>query len=376
MSIVLDARTGLEHPNGSVIVNQISGALARYGVSAPAGIQRYDAAGKVAAKNTLDQWRIDDDRAWVASKLAKRADATRGAAGGFPRDFEHIYRRVWEEPRQLLNGLMAFPTDSEVPLGARSHTGRRILGQGRAEFYRGGSSVPTVRTSYAEETFGVGYIVCGVDVNRFEAMSDSFVGRNGLAQDLRLARRIMDERINDCIWNGYEPLKLYGFLNYPSMPKYVESTAFDGSANGQDVLEALQRIADFAFNASNGLFQPDTMGVPPRIHRYISQTKLDATSTDTTILEFFLRGQDKVNGIKKVVSMGELKGVGPAGAAQDAIIVWRNAPDALHFELIQAPTPLPAFQATPFDDQIVLFAAVGGMVMGDMQQCVAFVTAA
>lgn len=362
---VIDARTGAPHELGSQVLATINAALVMFGSRASHG--RFDSDGLVATprQDALGNWRRHVDSKIVQEISTIRRDALPGGAGGFPRDFEHIRQKIWEEKRRPLNAMRLFPIDRGVPLGARNHTARRALGSGEAHVWRGASEIPTVRTSYIEETFGVAYIVTSVDVNYFEALSNDFAGRNQYERDMRLASRIIDEKLNRIAWNGYKPLNIPGVLSYPGLAKMDLGIQFGGATTGEQVVAALNELVNTPYVASGAVFQPNRMAVSPKLHRFLHQTKFHATGgTDTTIAEFFLKGQDPNTGIRSIDVAQELEGVGPDG--KDGIFCYRDDLDATALVVIQPPTTLPIFQQSPIDTKTVVVSAFGGTVMGDV----------
>lgn len=364
-ALVIDAKSGQPHPLGSEVVGSIGAALHLFGGAGSASA-RYDAAGRVDTRcDALAKYHRHFDRKIIDEYRTVRQDALGAGAGGFPRDFEHIRQKIWEEKRQPLNAMRLFPIDREVPLGAKTHTARRAVGSGEAEVHRGGTDFPTVRTSYVEEQFGVVYVVTSVDVNYFEALSNDFAGRNQYQRDMRLGMRMVEERLNRIAWNGYEPGKVYGVLNYPHLAKMKIARAFTSASTGEQIVAALNDLVNESYIQSGGTFQGNRMGVSPRLHRFLHQTKYHASGgTDTTIAEFFLKGQDPSTGIRTIDVAQELAGVGPN--SEDGILVYRDDAEATAHVVIQPPTPLPVFQSSPIDNKTVIFAATGGMVMGDV----------
>lgn len=345
---------------------------------------RYDAEGLVGTIDLLDAYarhcdsRLLDRMAELNQRpspqvldLARRSDALPIGAGGFPRDFEFIRTQMFEEKRQPLTSMDLFALDTSVPLGAKKHTARRALGSGEAQIHDGRSSeIPRARTTYAEEQFGVAYVVCAVDVNIFEAFTTDWAGLRQYQLDLRHAYRLVEERLNRIAWFGDVGTQLYGVTNYPSMHVKVLSTAFNDAAVSEDVMTALTDLANAPIIQSGGVFSPTEMAVSPEIHRFLFSRKHSTTGgTDTTIGEYFLNGQRASGtGVQRIVMAPELAAVGPAG--QDGILCYRKDPETLAQVLIQPPTALPVFQSSPFDQTTVIFAATGGMVAPDVGNCI------
>jgi hypothetical protein len=226
-SHVIDARTGQPFVHGGDVLAVYSAAAAIYGRPDP------ETGGLRLDGRSFDQYRARRDAATVrqlAVEHAGRRDALTGQAGAFPRDLEHIYAEVLGEERRPLNAAKLFRVDGRVPLGARTHTVRRRLGQGDVQVYRGGVEIPVVRGSSVEEQFRVIHLVTSVQTDYFELLSDSFAGRNAFADDSRDAVRFLEERANLITFEGDGPSKVWGVLNYPHLAKAVAAVPLTSAA--------------------------------------------------------------------------------------------------------------------------------------------------
>lgn len=364
MSHVIDAATGQPHPMGHQILGALGTALVLFGAGSAGATSRFDADKPTDVRgDAIDLWQRHVDGQVIDAARQVRGDALGAGAGGFPRDFEAVRRRVWEEKLRPLNGMRLFQQTRDVPLGARTHTARRVVGSGEAEIYRGGSYTPKSQATWLEEQFGVVYVVSSVGVNFFEALSNDFAGRNQYQRELMMARRAVEERLNRVIWNGVPDAKVYGVLDYPHLAK-MHVGALNGGT-GDAAVALLNDLANEAYLQSGSTFFSNRMVFAPALHRYVTQTRLSTTSgTDTTIAKFFLEGQDPATGIRQIDIAQELAGIGPNG--EDGIFCYRDDAEATEHVMIQAPTTLPVFQASPLDQTTVMFAATGGMVMGDL----------
>lgn len=352
----IDARTGLAFEHSALVEQEMSAAAQSFG--------RYDSKhGKfVPGVGCLDKYRRRSDALYIEELQSKvsRKDAFGGNAGAFPRDFEHIYAEVLEEKRRPLNWTRMVRTDGRVPLGAKTHTVRRRLGQGEAQIWRGGEAVPVVSGSRVEETFGIIYIVAAVETNYFELLSDSFQGRNNFADDSRMAVRAINERINRVMFGGDVATQVYGILNYPHLAKSVGSVPITSASSATEIRAELNRIANFPRQASGGTFDINRMAMSIRSRDYVMQTQASAAS-DRSIGALFLDGHESLTSIEGIQ---ELQGVGPAG--QDGIFVYDDSLEATAAVVVQPPSALPAHMMSAFKSQVVFVAAIGGIVMRDV----------
>lgn len=355
---VIDAQTGMPFSHASDVMNVFSRA------ANTRGIGRFDSAtGRV----TLDaqgfdryRQRLDAQTVRTIAAEAGRNDALQGAAGGLPRDFEHIYNEILLEERQPNNFQKLFQMDRRVPLGARTHTVRRRMGSGDVAIYRGGNEVPRVRGSVVEEEFRVLHLVTAVEVDWFEMISDSFAGRNAFADDSRDAIRFIEERTNTIAFDGEASLQVFGFLNYPTLAASVSSVSFTAAAitaAPAATRAELNRLANFAIETSGGTFRPTRFATSIRIRNRLMQIQ-NSTASDRSVGATWLDGHETINAIEGV---RELRAIGPNG--EDGLIFYDDALQSTAFVMIQPPTPMPAHAINAFRNQVVYVSTLGGMVM-------------
>ncbi len=294
------------------------------------------------------------------SAKAERKDAVDATAGLFlARDLDHRYAEVLREPRPQPNAFRLFPIDSTVPVGARTHTVRRLYGHGEVTVYRAGVNVPTVTLSQAEEQFPVRHYVTSFLVDIFELASSDFAGFPLIAELLRLARDQVEAFANLAGWKGITTAGVYGIFNYPWLAKKISTIAFDGTAATADVIAELTAIASYPVVNSKSTFGPDTMVVSPRVRAFLFNTPR-STTTDTSIGKWFI---DNHAQIKAIEEAWELQGAGPGGT--DGILVYRRDRLGITNVLPQPFTLLPA-QKEGFSELTLCYMSHGGVIMRDV----------
>lgn len=398
----LSAKNGAAPLDPTRVSTSVAMALNWGGQQAPAN-QRWDSAGGPVAparSRVLDAYARHCDSQLIAAmggrlgsgvreyfaaaaqtrvrNLQARADAEgrrfdaqsfiAGGVGGFPRDFDFIRTKIWEEEVQPLSAYSAFPMDTSVPLGARTHTARRELGAGTAAIYRGGSEIPRATIGFVEEQFGVIFIVCAVGQNMFETLTLDFANIQAYEKGLRRAKRLVDERANDVAMFGDASSKVYGILKYPSLPKKVLPLAFSdaGTPDYPAQVRQLQDLGNEPAILSGTRFKPNRLAISPALNGYLSTRQHSSNATDTTMLEYYVR--TNTLGITEALEMPELSGIGPNG--EDGILFWRDDADTVQNVVLQPTTTLPVFQSGPLDQLTVVYTAVGGMVCGNVGNCV------
>jgi len=350
-----------------------------------AGAERQDHRGPIRSGGEIDAFARHVDglalselgqRKWQPPPQllddARRADALPAGAGSAPRDLEYVRAVALEEQLPALNAERLFAADTEVPLGATSHVMQRWVTSGEAQIHRGGNAIPVASAGKVEERFGVVYVVSGVQTNFFQQLSVNYANLRTFQAESAAAMRAVKERINRLDWGGDVATQIYGVLNYPHLAKSVIPTLFDGSATGVAVVAALANLVGTPRVVSKQVFFPNRLVVSETVHQYLHETQF-ASGTDTTIAEFFLKGQaGKPNGIKVIEAAHELEAdsdeMVKAGAPTGlhGVLAYRDDLGATRRVVIQEPTWLPLYQSGPLDTLHVIFAAVGGIVMPDV----------
>ncbi|NOT72452.1 MAG: DUF2184 domain-containing protein [Hyphomicrobium sp.] len=303
-----------------------------------------------------------------AAECAREDSLTTSSAGAYPRDFEWIRSRVLDEPRAPLSGLSLFPIDTSIPVGAKKHTIRRALGSGGAEVYRGGNTFPRVRTTYVEESAGVLHVVTSIDTNFIEALTTDWAGLRQFEQDMRLAGRAIDEKLNSLVFYGHPASLVYGALTHPHIAKQVFPLEFSDATPPEDLAYALIDFLNTPYLESKTTYSPDVVVLSPRQFTYIFSRMLSSSGFDASMsIGKYVQMQLSDQGRRvRFVPAQEMSGAWSGG---DVIFCYRNAPDAIAFQLIQGPTALPVFRTNPMEEQTVIMASTGGITSWETGNC-------
>lgn len=296
------------------------------------------------------------------ARLGIRADSASTARGLYlARQLEHRYADVLREPERALNGFDLIPQDTSVPPGVKEHTVSRLYLVGDAVIYRGGNQgIPRIALSQEEEQYKVKHIADSFGLTLFERQSASFANFAHEAELLRGARTIAMRYANRLIWDGSSVHKILGVLTYPWLPKRLIATPFDGTADPDDVLGALNRLANYPSRTSDGTMRPDTVCWTEAVHNYLSNTRLGSFS-DRTILEHWFATNSL--GIKKADIVWELRAKGPGST--DGILFYRKHKDSIANVLVQPFTTTPV-QHSVMEDVTYCYMSIGGIIMRDV----------
>lgn len=267
----------------------------------------------------------------------ERLDQLYGPVAGahFRRELEFVRGRVLEAKIPAQNGTLFIPQVADVEVWADSYVHRMIEFIGQAQFISDyADDLPLVDLSAREDvykikTIGVAYQFSRKEIQRSAASATSL--SNSKAQ---AARTAIEQKLNRIQWYGDPSAGLFGFLNFPYIPRYLANETFDGSTTPSDALAELNAIANVPGLLTDTVADPDTMLVAPEIYNYIATTPLGSGS-DTTILAHFLNNNPQ---IREVVNTRELRGAGPNG--ENLIVAYRRSQDNIQHTLVEPFTQL------------------------------------
>ena len=318
-------------------------------------------SGRHLPRGLIERWHADQ-----AAQGIRQDALPLGGVSTFPNELEFMRVRELETIRAELNAERLFPKDTSVPIGAREHGWFRQVGGGEAVVTKGDTqNYGHAQTGRVKETFDIIYIVCAVRQTYFEMLSTDYAGVNQYAHDLRQAYRLVDEKRNGILWNGWTPAKVFGALNHPQLLKKTLSVTIGGSSTSSAtaIATAVQALVDAPATYSREAMQPTTLAVSPKIFRHIAQTQHSA-GTDTSILKWIMQGQDSTNGIRRIVKVQELAGVGPNG--EDGLLAYRDEQDAVSNIEVMPTMTMPVYQGTATSYLTLVISATGGVVMPDV----------
>jgi len=169
-------------------------------------------------------------------------------------------------------------------------------------------------------------------------------------------RRAYEEKVQEIAYFGDAASGMKGLFNNDQVDKLVPSVWFD-SATTDELIQLLNEVPTRVVQNSNMKEMPNTMLVPYNVYRIISTTPRSSTS-DTTIMEFFLRTNPMISAIEPINELEASKSGG--SLSKDRVFVYDRSPDKLQLHL---PQPLeflpPVRQALEFS--VAAHARIGGL---------------
>lgn len=275
----------------------------------------------------------------------------------FERELQYTYAEVLREKLPRRTALERIPIDTSPIQGDRTYQFSRVYSSGKAVVHRAGQPVPNVSLARGEHIQCLQHYVLGDTFDIFEAYSAGRINLNRVAEGLRAMRQGIADLTNQATWFGIESADIYGALNYPWVPKYVEAVPLNEStADPRDILAALHRIASYPANTHRNVGEPDVMYMGHKLRNYLAQRQAGVDNT-RTILQVFLEQSVFIN---EVIPAEELTAAGPGGS--DVIFVTRDDREGCVNVLPQMFSPVPTFQKL-FDMQNAAYATHGGVLM-------------
>lgn len=257
------------------------------------------------------------------------------------RQLEHILPRVFEKQYAEIPYSRVLPVSNEVPEGAETYKYEIYDAVGEFDLIADyGDDLPTSDVKRGEITntirgFGGSFKYTTDEIRKAQFANVSLEQRRADA-----VREAYERRANRTALFGYTGTGIKGFFNHPVVDKIVVTGNandgwFDSSAATPDTMLAiLNEGITYQVNASKMIEKPDTMLLPYSVYRKISITPRSTTS-DTTVLEYFLRTNPYITQIEPINELDPANSGGALSAPR--IVIYKRDPGKLQFHV---PMPL------------------------------------
>ena len=288
------------------------------------------------------------------------ADIRNDEVGVFlARELETILARSFEVEYADIKYSQLIPISTEVGPGADSYTYRVFDKQGSMKIIQDkAKDLPRADVLRKEVTHPVRSLGASFAYTIQETRAAAMVpGMNLEQRRANAVRRAYEEKVQEIAYFGDAASGMKGFFNNDQVDKIVPDKWFTDTATTTDeMLALLNEPATRLVEGSNMKEQPNTMLVPYEVYRIISTTPRSNTS-DTTVMEFFLRTNPFITAIEPI---NELEASKSGGAlSKDRIITYDRSPDKLQLHI---PQPLeflpPVREALEFS--VASHARIGG----------------
>ena len=272
------------------------------------------------------------------------------------RELETILSRSFETEYADIKYSQVLPISTEVASGSDSYTYRIFDAQGSMKMIADkGSDLPRADVLRKEVTLPVRSLGASFAYTIQETRAAAQVpGMNLEQRRANAVRRAYEEKVQDVAFFGDAPSGMTGLFNSSNVDKIVPNKWFD-TATTDEMLEILNEAATRIVNGSNQKETPNTLLVPyDSVYRIISTTARSTTS-DTTVMEFFLRTNPFIRSIEPINELSASKSV----LSKDTIIAYDRSPEKLQLHLPQTLEFLPPVR-TGLEFTIASHARIGG----------------
>ena len=290
----------------------------------------------------LDQFEKNPVAAWVqgVNWASYNMDANEGVI--FGRQLEYVESRAYEVKYPTLKGRNLFPVDYSVPTGAETFTYRMYDHQGAFNLITNYSDdFRRVNVTGVETTGKVHSYGAAVEYSVQDIRAAAFAGLPLQDHEVRAARRASEQKLDEIILNGEAGGNLFGVMTHPNVPSAAvpagASTDTEWSTKTPDeILADMNDIVTDMIDLTKGVEAPNKLILPIAQYELINNTARSTTS-DTTILQFFLRNNEHVQSVE---SWYKLKGAGAGGT--DVMIAYRDDPEVIETVIPQEFEMFPA----------------------------------
>jgi hypothetical protein len=275
-----------------------------------------------------------------------------GGGAFLERQLQQVLATVLEQPRAPLNGFMLFPLGTNVSPGAATYIQRVRNSVGSARV--GGSAADDPPTSDVEVTefpMATAPIYTGFQYSIEEIATNLFAGGSLPTDRASAAQRSDLQTHNEIMFNGDAKHGLFGMLMHPLIPRTVLAARPTTAA---DALSMLNQLVNRVHVRTQGLAGRLRVVLPTDLYAFIASEPRSTTS-DTTVLSFFLQNNPHVLDVK---SYHEGDGRGTGGS--DVIMAYPPVADVLTYEVPRMWTPLPV-QAKNYVMKVPCSSKSGGM---------------
>jgi hypothetical protein len=274
------------------------------------------------------------------------------------RELETILARTFEVEYADIKYSQLIPISTEVGSGADSFTYRVFDKQGSMKVIGDkANDLPRADVLRKEVTHPVRSLGASFAYTIQETRAAAMVpGMNLEQRRANAVRRAYEEKVQEIAYFGDAASGMKGLFNNDQVDKLVPSVWFD-AATTDELIQLLNEVPTRVVQNSNMKEMPNTMLVPYNVYRIISTTPRSSTS-DTTIMEFFLRTNPMITAIEPINELEASKSGGTL--SKDRVFVYDRSPDKLQLHL---PQPLeflpPVRQALEFS--VAAHARIGGL---------------
>jgi hypothetical protein len=290
----------------------------------------------------------------MLARMNQRFDAQETAH--LARQLEHIKAQTYDVRYPELKARGFIPTDNSAGPGADSITYRQWDRVGMAKLIANyADDLPHVGVHAKEFTQAVKSIGSAYSYSIQDLRRSAMAGSQLDARLAAMARRAIEQRIDDYAFNGDAQVGITGFANNANVPLVVlPNVGAWTTLTPAEIMENMAFLASSIVIATRELYTPDTLLLDNVSFNHIAQTPVDTTN-QMTILRAFLANNPYVRNIDQWHRLNT------AGAASiHRIVAYQRTPEVLVNNIPQEFEQFPP-QARNLCFEIPCHARVGGV---------------
>ena len=274
------------------------------------------------------------------------------------RELEQVLARTFEVQYADIKYSSVLPISTEIGQGADSFTYRIFDAQGSMKLIQDkASDLPRADVLRKEVTHRVRSLGASFAYSIQETRAAALVPGMSLEQRRANAvRRAYEEKVQSVAYFGEGSVGMDGFFNNANVDKTVPDKWFD-TATTDEMLELLNEGPTSIVQGSNMKESPNTMLVPYDVFRIISTTPR-SDSSDTTVLEFFLRTNPFIRSVEPINELEATK----SELSKDRIICYDRSPEKLQLHIPRTLEFLPPVRNN-LEFSVAAHARVGGVAL-------------
>lgn len=281
----------------------------------------------------------------------------------FSRELEAVKSRSYDVEYPELKARRLIPVDTEANAGARSIVYQQYDQVGMAKIIANyADDAPRADVKGKEFTVAVKDLGASYGYNLKEVRAARMAGKPLEQRRANAARRAVLQKENNIAFFGDAETGLRGLLNHPNILEYTLPNDGSGSSKlwssktADQILRDMNNTANNIVEQTKGVETPDTLLLPVNQYTFIASTPRSSTS-DTTILEYFLRNNPFINNVEWV---NELDSAGAGGV--DRMVAYKRSPDKVTLDVPSDFEQLPP-QERNFEFVVPCTSSLAGVIL-------------
>jgi hypothetical protein len=272
------------------------------------------------------------------------------------RELETILAKSFEVSYSDIKYSTVLPVSSEVGEGADSYTYRVFDAQGKMAMIQDkGSDLPRADVLRKEVTLPVRSLGASFAYSIQETRAAAQIpGMNLEQRRANAVRRAYEEKVQEVAFFGDAASGIDGFFNSAQVDKVVPNKWFASTSTPDEMLEVLNEAPTRIVSGSKQKEVPNTILLDYNSYRIISTTARSSTS-DTTVMEFFLRTNPYIRSIEPINELA----AGNSSLSKDRMICYDRSPEKLQLHIPKTLEFLPPVRQN-LEFSVAAHARIGG----------------